>query len=84
MKTFDEAFKIILKTHGDVLSANFASAREYMDNEDWTTVIEGLAVQWLQQIAKVQKPGMLMAESCSRLHGAFQLGVLVGMEMEKP
>ena len=85
MKTFDEAFIEVAnkhtKTYQDMISSNV----ERMSNKLWISIIAVQAHDIISKdVIEANTYNEAMVYLCARLHTIFELGLLTGIEMEKP
>lgn len=89
MKTFDEAFKSVIDkaiTQPEVFKANMRSADRIRNGDLWSEYISQRAFAVIQTSADAAPRGIAatLAAICAELHSAFDMGMLTGIEMEKP
>lgn len=86
VKTFDEAWRVVI-ARPEQLEANLrASKEERMANDSWRHVVEVMGIELCKkQAALTDSDGFheLLTLLCSSLHAAFEVGLITGMEMEK-
>ena len=84
MKTFDEALDSVLANPGMFGENCKSSVPERMSNERLVRLIYLTATSLASGVSAAKdNPEAAFAVICSRLHMIFDMGVFVGMEMEK-
>lgn len=83
MKTFEEAFKAV--TESPLLMQNMEGGTgRATASKAFADAILGVSEMLCKQVTEADGPVMIQATLCSGLQTAFELGLLTGMEMEKP
>lgn len=87
MKTFEEAFLILVKSGQatpEVLQANFLDSKDQLAVEPFCEIIEGLAARTMaQMINHLLDKNEVFLDICTSLYAAFTLGKLTGIAMER-
>ena len=90
MKTFDEAFSIVLETPDSFVSTNIQSVlKERMSDTKWKNLIMTEATSIVADVISATSTGEdrvkheTVAKVCATLSALMEAGVLIGREMEK-
>lgn len=83
MKTFEEALEVVSEQDVNLLSQNLLDGKEWVENDRFRTLIQSFVDTLMKNTMELQEPADVYALSCATLHGVFQFGLLVGMEMKK-